>query len=150
MSTRTPLPGITEILDKNQQPVCFIIKPVAKTDQSYFFTKDNQNPQAGFIVYKKGETIRHHLHKPVKRSIEGTPETLLIRQGKLSMLLFDRDLEEIGEFILEAGDVCMLLGSGHGFKVLEDVVLMEIKQGPYVGRDEDKVFLDESEVKRKI
>jgi hypothetical protein len=38
---------------------------------------------------------------------------------------------------LEGGDVILLVNGGHGFEVLEEVEMFEVKQGPYVG-DQDK------------
>jgi hypothetical protein len=40
---------------------------------------------------------------------------------------------------LAAGDV-MLIRGGHGFEVIEDLEMIEVKQGPYAG-DLDKVRL---------
>ena len=39
--------------------------------------------------------------------------------------------------ILEAGDVILLATGGHGFEVLEEIEMIEVKQGPYTG-DQDK------------
>ena len=39
--------------------------------------------------------------------------------------------------ILRAGDVILLIKGGHGFEVLEELNMVEVKQGPYVG-DGDK------------
>ena len=53
--------------------------------------------------------------------------------------------------MLEAGDVILLISGGHGFVVLEDVQMIEVKQGPYSG-DEDKtrfLGIEDNEVKYK-
>jgi len=42
--------------------------------------------------------------------------------------------------ILEEGDILFLINGGHGFKMLEDSVLLEIKQGPYLGKDDKEKF----------
>jgi hypothetical protein len=39
-----------------------------------------------------------------------------------------------------SGDVVLLLSGGHGFHLLEDTVLLEVKQGPYVGLQEKELF----------
>ena len=44
---------------------------------------------------------------------------------------------------LEAGDIIFLCQGGHGFDALEDLEMIEVKQGPYSGRASDKVLLDE-------
>jgi hypothetical protein len=33
-----------------------------------------------------------------------------------------------------------MVGGGHGFHMLEDTVLLEVKQGPYTGIDEKEHF----------
>ena len=40
--------------------------------------------------------------------------------------------------ILNQGDVVLLAYGGHGFEMLEDSEMIEVKQGPYAG-DMDKV-----------
>ncbi|MDA2916127.1 hypothetical protein MYX64_04695, partial [Nitrospinae bacterium AH_259_B05_G02_I21] len=37
-------------------------------------------------------------------------------------------------------DVVMLLSGGHGFRMIKDTVLLEIKQGPYFGLSEKERF----------
>ncbi len=39
--------------------------------------------------------------------------------------------------ILCSGDIILLSKGGHGFEVLEDIEMIEVKQGPYSG-DKDK------------
>jgi len=33
-----------------------------------------------------------------------------------------------------------MVGGGHGFQIKEDTVLLEIKQGPYLGADDKELF----------
>ena len=40
--------------------------------------------------------------------------------------------------VLGAGDIVIAVNGGHGFRVLEDLVLLEVKQGPYPGGGADK------------
>jgi hypothetical protein len=42
--------------------------------------------------------------------------------------------------LLRAGDLIVFLAGGHGFRLLEDCVMLEIKQGPYSGVDEKTRF----------
>ena len=39
--------------------------------------------------------------------------------------------------VLSPGDVILLISGGHGFEVLEDLNMVEVKQGPYT-EDRDK------------
>ncbi len=42
------------------------------------------------------------------------------------------------EQLLGEGDAVVLVRGGHGFQVLEDLEMIEVKQGPYMG-EKDKV-----------
>jgi hypothetical protein len=41
---------------------------------------------------------------------------------------------------MHVGDILIAVSGGHGFRVLEDTVLLEIKQGPYPGGAEKARF----------
>lgn len=105
-----------------------------------FITPDDFIQQAGFVVYPAGGEIANHAHHPIHRSIVGTPETLIVRKGKLVARFYNETHELKGEETLEAGDILMLVNGGHGFTMLEDTVLFEIKQGPYTGLVEKEHF----------
>jgi hypothetical protein len=50
---------------------------------------------------------------------------------------YDDQRRYLSSRILGAGDVILLVSGGHGFEVLEEVEMFEVKQGPYLG-DQDK------------
>jgi hypothetical protein len=85
-----------------------------------------------------GKMIDAHLHNPVPRSVHFTQETLFIKSGKLRVDFFTDAQEYVTSRILEAGDVILLVQGGHGFEVLEDLEMFEVKQGPYTS-DADKM-----------
>ena len=41
---------------------------------------------------------------------------------------------------LHTGDVMLMVGGGHGFRIIEDTVFLEIKQGPYQDQEEKERF----------
>jgi len=41
---------------------------------------------------------------------------------------------------LKAGDVMLMVGGGHGFRILEETVFLEIKQGPFLPVTEKEHF----------
>eukprot|EP00948_MAST-09A_sp_MAST-9A-sp1_P003919 g3919.t1 len=122
-------------------------------DKLQFLTPGTENPQLGFIVYPKGHKISPHFHYPVERTIVGTPEVLVVRKGKLKVDLYSNTykldrLEDtpVETFVMEVGDVLVLVGGGHGFEFLEDGVLLEVKQGPYAGASvQDKKLFKKKE-----
>jgi mannose-6-phosphate isomerase-like protein (cupin superfamily) len=74
----------------------------------------------------------------VERSVAYTQETLFIKKGKLRVDFYNDDQAYLESRELVAGDVVLLICGGHGFEVLEDLEMIEVKQGPYAG-DQDKV-----------
>ena len=101
-------------------------------------TEDKHLQQLGFIVYKAGSTIQPHIHKPAKRIIEKTTETLIVKKGVVEYQIFDNIENPISTGLLNKGDTIALLNGGHGFKVIEDAIMLEVKQGPFIGTDKDK------------
>jgi hypothetical protein len=85
----------------------------------------------------KGYKIDPHLHNRVKRKIEYTNEVLLIKSGKVRVDFYDENKNYFESRMLNKGDVILLVQGGHGFEMLEQSEIIEIKQGPYVD-DNDK------------
>ncbi|HVD61867.1 MAG TPA: hypothetical protein VNC11_13425, partial [Gemmatimonadaceae bacterium] len=88
-----------------------------------------------------GKTIDPHVHNPVSRNVHYTQEVLFIKRGKIRVDFYDNDRNYIESRILEGGDVILLATGGHGFEVLEEIEMIEVKQGPYFG-DQDKTRFD--------
>jgi hypothetical protein len=116
-----------------------------------FFTEDSASLQLGSMSHPAGKIIAPHLHNPIPREVHFTQEVIFIRRGKLRVDFYDDDRAYLESRILEAGDVILLIEGGHGFEVIEDVELFEVKQGPYLG-EKDKTRFEAgpaSEIKAK-
>jgi mannose-6-phosphate isomerase-like protein (cupin superfamily) len=104
----------------------------------HFFTPNDYSQQLGYMSHPEGKEIQPHVHKKVQRKVNYTQETLFIRKGKLQVDFYSDNQVFLESRILEGGDVILLIRGGHGFKVIEDLEMYEVKQGPYAG-DEDKI-----------
>jgi len=87
-----------------------------------------------------GYQIEPHGHRKVTRTINDAQEVLIIRSGKVKVDLFNDQHEFICTRILEKGDIILLASGGHGFEILEEAEMIEVKQGPYMG-DAEKVVI---------
>lgn len=103
----------------------------------HFFTPSELSQQLAYMKYETGKCIPAHVHNPVHRDVFYTQEVLFIKKGKLRVDFYSKHQEYLESRILEAGDVILLITGGHGFEVIEDLEMVEVKQGPYVG-DQDK------------
>jgi len=105
-----------------------------------FFTPDNFSQQLGYLPHKAGNIIKPHLHIQSKREVLYTHEVLFIKKGQVEINFYSNDKEHIGTEVLNGGDVILLCGGGHGFKILKDAVMIEIKQGPFMGLADKERF----------
>ena len=102
-----------------------------------FITPEEYSQQLAYMHHPAGRTIDAHVHNVVHRNVVYTQEVLFIKKGKLRVDFYDDYKDYLESRILEAGDTILLTSGGHGFKVLEEVEMIEVKQGPYSG-DMDK------------
>ena len=61
-----------------------------------------------------------------------TQEVLIIKSGVLQVDFYTDSRKYIESYILKSGDIIILISGGHGFKVLEELEMFEVKQGPYM------------------
>lgn len=133
-------PGHVEIVASEAgQVLAYIVRANWRPKTTEFVTPDSFSLQLGMIVYGKGKAIAPHMHLPVTRQVEGTSEVVSVRQGVCDVDLYDDSRSFVGSRSLTTGDIILLLGGGHGFRMHEDTILFEVKQGPYLdGRDKER------------
>lgn len=127
---------IEEIRDKGEL-LALIVRAEFRTPGITFFTPDELSQQLAYMNHPAGKVIAPHVHNPITRNVAYTQEVLLIRRGRLRVDFYDKAQTYLHSRILAAGDVILLATGGHGFEVLDDVEMFEVKQGPYAG-DHDK------------
>ena len=112
-----------------------------------FFTPNDSTQQFGYMKHKKKYIIKPHLHKKRMTKIHYTTEVILILKGILRVDFYSGIKKYLFSKILKEKDIIMLVHGGHGFKVLKNVEMLEIKQGPY-SLSKDKIKFENIEEKR--
>jgi GDP-L-fucose synthase len=130
------IPAIEEIRD-GDTVVAIILRGSYDKPGVTFFSQDHFSQQLGCINYPAGHTIVPHVHNPVPREVFYTQETLFIREGRVRVDLYRDDRSPLTTRTLATGDTILLSTGGHGFQILDDTSMIEVKQGPYAG-DGDK------------
>tara|TARA_Y100000992_G_C21237751_1_gene479066 strand:+ start:336 stop:770 length:435 start_codon:yes stop_codon:yes gene_type:complete len=117
----------------------------------HFFTPENATQQFGYMKHKKKHIIKPHLHQKRLTKILSTTEVILIMKGVLRVDFYNQKKKYLYSKILKKNDIIMLVHGGHGFKVLKNVEMLEIKQGPYsISKDKVKFEnIDENNIKIK-
>tara|TARA_B110000438_G_scaffold301851_1_gene357836 strand:- start:1330 stop:1731 length:402 start_codon:yes stop_codon:yes gene_type:complete len=129
---------VIEYIAYKEKNYAIIIRNNFNEDGAHFFTDKEMSQQLGYMKYKKGKLIQPHIHKSIERKIYFTQEVLLLKKGKLKVDFYDEKQKYFLSKILFSGDVILLASGGHGFEVLEDIEMIEVKQGPYLEED-DKI-----------
>jgi len=129
-----------EHITSNGKPVAYIMRGGMKPEKTTFLTPWHLSLQVGFVIYPAGGEIPRHTHLPLERHIVGTPEVLVVQKGCCEVDIYNDSRELVATHFLQTGDVMLLVSGGHGLRMLEDTILLEIKQGPYTGVEEKERF----------
>lgn len=124
--------------------LAIIIRSNYKKEGIEFFTPPSYSQQLAYMNRSKGHIIAPHRHKIVERKVIQTQEVLFIKSGKVKIDFYSPLKKYFKSAILETGDVILLADGGHGFEMMEDTEMIEVKQGPYSEKD-DKEYLDSTE-----
>lgn len=128
------------ISDKEGCPLCYVIRAGFLPARTTFVTPEDFKQQVGYVVYAAGGEVPRHTHKDLPRYLIGTSEVIVVKKGRCLLDIYDANRMFVDTRELGIGDVMLMVGGGHGFRMLEDTVLLEVKQGPYTGVDEKERF----------
>lgn len=103
-----------------------------------FHTDPDDQQQVATIRRGPGDSIPAHKHNLRRREIWLTSEVFVVKTGRMAIDLYSSWGSLFKTVEAGAGDVVIIKNGGHGIRFLEDTVFVEVKQGPYHGRDADK------------
>ncbi len=125
--------GLVEPIGDGTTVFAYLVRAGATPASTTFLTPDTLPLQLGFIVYPRAGEVARHYHKPLERHLTTTTEVLIVQRGACELDIYDTRCEHVATRALGPGDVVMLCAGGHGLRMTEDTVLLEVKQGPYTG-----------------
>ena len=142
---------IENIFYKKKHFALIVRKKFRKLKGIKFFTKENDTQQFGYMKHKKNHIIMPHRHNKRLTKILKTTEVIILIKGILRVDFYTEQKKYLFSKKIQGGDIIMLVNGGHGFKVLKDVEMIEVKQGPYkLSRDKVKFDnVDEKKIKIK-
>lgn len=107
---------------------------------AHFVTDPGLPLQVGVLVHLEGHVVAPHSHPPQPRTLTGTPEVLVVTDGRYELTVYTSRGHHARTVRLEQGDVALLVSGGHSLVCLDDGTMLEIKLGPFT-RGGDKVPL---------
>mgnify|MGYP001428726419 CR=1 FL=1 len=107
-----------------------------------FVTNDKDPLQVGIHNVNRSKKYKAHYSLPFKKLNELRANKIYyIRKGRIKVDFYDENSHKFCYSILVPGDLVLFLKGGHGIKILNDSIMIEIKQGPYRGAGKEKRFI---------
>ena len=140
---------IEKILYKNKLFALIVRGKFRKKKGINFFTPKYSTQQFGYMKHNKNHIIEPHKHNKRLTRILNTTEVILLLKGILRVDFYDDKKKYLFSKIIKEKDIIMLVQGGHGFKVLQNVEMIEVKQGPYSLSGDKTKFnkIDEKKIK---
>jgi hypothetical protein len=127
---------IERITDSAGTEIAIILRcgvEIASHNGIGFVTHPDYSQQLALMRRPRGYIIAPHTHNRVERAVSYTREVVFVKSGRVCVHLYDDAQAHVTARTLQAGDWILLAAGGHGFEMIEDSELIEVKQGPYAG-----------------
>jgi hypothetical protein len=131
----------TEKITSNGKVYAIIVRAGAKVEGLEFFTPEDYPFQLGVHSRAAGVELKPHVHTFKPKTINVAQEMLHVCKGRIEVKFYDDNKKHFATATLSAGDTVLFAAGGHGIKFLEETKIIEVKQGPYENRENDKEMI---------
>ena len=140
--------GVTSVTHEGNT-IALILKKTVKVKGLQFLTESSNPLQVGIHNQEKGTLLPSHIHQ-VKNlpTINKIQEILIVKKGKIRVILSTKEGVVIAKKILRDGDSILIMDLGHGVEFLEDSEVLMIKQGPYQDGIHQKIYLKKNDSRK--
>lgn len=129
-----------EVINDGDTILAIIIRSGFNKEGLTFVSPENFPLQLGVHIHKKGFSVGPHKHVPMYELKILAQEVFHIQEGKIKVGIYNKKDQKFADVIVNKGDT-ILLSEGHSFDFLEDSKIFEVKQGPYRGKEIEKIYL---------
>lgn len=119
-----------------------IIWSDTRVEETVFFSPAESSFQFGLLAHKAGFVEPPHYHKAIVRQINDLQQMFVVQRGIVAVALYSDEGVFLKEIVLRKGDAIVLIHGVHAIKVLEDMQCISVKQGPFLGTDNDKIIVE--------
>jgi hypothetical protein len=118
-----------------------LIRADVRAERTTFFSPSESSFQFGLLAHEAGYVEAPHYHKTQVREISDLQQMFVVQRGVVDVQLFTDELVLHREVRMHPGDAIVLVHGVHAIKVVEDMQCLSVKQGPFLGDEEDKVLV---------
>ena len=113
-----------------------------QVEETTFFSPPESSFQFGLLAHKAGFREPPHYHKAVTRTIDDLQQMFVVQRGVVAVQLYSDAGDLLREITMNAGDAIVLIHGVHAIRVIEDMQCISVKQGPFMGTENDKVNVE--------
>ena len=128
-----------EVVERDGITYAEILWANTRVEKTRFFSPPESSFQFGLLAHEAGYQEDPHYHKAVRREIADLQQMFVMQRGLVDIQLFTDDGDLHKTVRLGPGDAIVLIHGVHALKVVEDFQAISVKQGPFMGDEEDKV-----------
>ena len=118
-----------------------VIRAESKVEITKFFSPAESSFQFGLLAHEAGFVEPPHYHKEFDRVIRDLQQMFVVQRGVVDVDLYDDEGKMIETVRLKQGDAIVLIHGVHAIKVIEDMQCISVKQGPFLGAENDKIMV---------
>ena len=116
-----------------------VIRAGVRVDKTQFFSPPESSFQFGLLTHRAVFSEPPHYHKPFPREVTDLQQMFVMQRGRVVVELYRDDGKLLREIELGPGDAIVLIHGVHSLRVVEDFQAVSVKQGPFLGTENDKV-----------
>jgi len=128
-----------EVITYNGIKYAEVIRANLRVDKTRFFSPAESSFQFGLLAHEAGFVEPPHYHKAFAREVTDLQQMFVMQRGRVVIELYSDNGELLREIELKAGDAIVLIHGVHALRVLEDFQAVSVKQGPFLGTENDKI-----------
>lgn len=131
-----------ETVEHNGIKYAEIIWAGTRVKETRFFSPAGSSFQFGLLAHAAGFLEPPHYHKRISRVIDDLQQMFVVQSGVVAVDFFDQDGNKFREVVLRSGDGILLVHGTHAVRVIEDMQCISVKQGPFLGAENDKINVE--------
>lgn len=131
--------SLKETVELNGKLFAEIIRKHVQVNKTTFVSSAESSFQLGLLAHEKGFKETPHYHKQVKRTISDLQQMFVVQHGKVAVDFYEDNGKLFKTITLNEGDAILLIQGVHALRAVEDMQCISVKQGPFLGNENDKV-----------
>ena len=131
-----------ESVEYNGVKYAEIIWAGTRVESTTFFSPPESSFQFGLLAHEAGFVEPPHYHKPVSRVVDDLQQMFVVQRGVVVVELYSDAGDLLREIEMHAGDSIVLIHGVHAIRVIEDMQCVSVKQGPFLGTENDKINVE--------